>query len=174
MKKQYCFIVPLLILNLTCLFAGDVTNFTGTWMLDESKIEAGGERPRMAALKLTVSQDEKQLTVERFISSEFRGDYTSTEKVTLDGKETLNTSDSGNRKLTAVWSEDGKMLTIKSVMDMNRQGETFQINSTEIWTLTEDPAVLKIDQTRVSPRGERQSVLYYNREKNPDIENTGN
>ena len=165
MKKLHRFMVLFLTLFGMCLYAGNGINFSGTWMLDESKIADSGEGPRMAAQKLTITQDEKQLTVERFISSEFRGDFTSTEKVTLDGKETVNTSDFGDRKLTASWSEDGKALTIKSVMEMNRDGQVFQMNSTEIWTLMQEDKVLKIDQTRMSPRGEMQSVLQYNKEK---------
>ena len=66
--------------------------------------------------------------------------------------------------MTASWSKDGKTLTITSVLEMNRDGQSFQMNSTEIWTLMEDGKVLKIDQTRVTPRGERKSVLQYNKE----------
>jgi hypothetical protein len=139
--------------------------FTGIWNLDKEKSEMGeGGRMGMAALKLTIAQDDKEISIDRFVSSEFRGDYTTTDKVTLDGKETVNSSDFGDRKLTATFSEDGKSLTIKSAMEMNREGETFQINTTEVWTLSDDGAVLKIDQTRTSPRGDRQSILYYNKE----------
>jgi hypothetical protein len=174
MNKRHWFIVMFLILFGICLHAGEVTNFSGIWILDESKIESGQQGPRMAAKKLTITQDENQLTIERFISSQFRGDFTSNDTVTLDGKETVNKSEFGDRTLTASWSEDNKVITIKSVMEMNREGQTFQINSTEIWTLMQDGKILKIDQIRVSPRGERKSVLYYNMEKKSKAENKGN
>jgi hypothetical protein len=170
MNKQHWFIFLFLLLLGMYLYAGDVTNYSGTWILDESKMEAGDGGPRMAASKLTITQDEKQVTIERFISSQFRGDFTSTENVTLDGKETNNTTDFGDRKMTATWSDDKKVLTIKSVLEMNRNGQSFQMNSTEIWTLMEEGKVLKVDQTRMSPRGERKSVLYYNKEKKSKTE----
>lgn len=174
MIKQHWFIVLFLILSGICLHAAEATNYSGTWILDESKIESGEQGPRMAAKKLTITQDQKQLIIERFISSQFRGDFTSTDSVTLDGKETVNKSDFGDRKMTATWSKDNKVLTIKSVMDMNRNGQSFQINSTEIWTLTQDGKVLQIDQTRVSPRGEGKNVLYYNIEKKSKDKKTEN
>jgi len=170
MLKRHWFIFLFLISFGIYLHAGDVMNYSGTWMLDESKMETGDGGPRMAASKLTITQDAKQITIERFISSQFRGDFTSTENVTLDGKETNNTTDFGDRKMTATWSDDKKVLTIKSVLEMNRDGQSFQMNSTEIWTLMEDGNVLKIDQTRMSPRGERKSVLFYNKEKKSKTE----
>jgi hypothetical protein len=170
MLKRHWFIFLFLISFGIYLHAGDVTNYSGTWMLDESKMETGDGGPRMAASKLTITQDAKQITIERFISSQFRGDFTSTENVTLDGKETVNKSDFGDRKMTASWSKDNKVLTINSIMEMNRDGQSFKMNSTEIWTLTDDGNVLKIDQTRMSPRGERKSVLYYNKEKKSKTE----
>ncbi len=165
MKKLTFVSIIVIVLGATMLFAGN-PNFSGVWNLDNEKSEMGqGGRMGMAALKLTITQDEKQISIDRFTSSEFRGDVTTTDKVTLDGKETVNSTDFGDRKMTATFSEDGKSLTIKSDMEMNRGDQTFHINTTEIWTLNEDGSVLKIDQTRTSSRGERQSVLYYNKEK---------
>ena len=165
MKNLTFITIIVLVLGVTMLYAGN-TNFSGIWNLDQEKSEMGqGGRMGMAALKLTITQDEKQISIDRFTSSEYRGDVTTTDKVTLDGKETVNSTDFGDRKLTATFSEDGKSFTIKSDMEINRGDQTFQINTTEIWTLNEDGTVLKIDQTRTSSRGERQSVLYYNKEK---------
>ena len=165
MKNLTFITIIVLVLGVTMLYAGN-TNFSGIWNLDQEKSEMGqGGRMGMAALKLTITQDEKQISIDRFTSSEYRGDVTTTDKVTLDGKETVNSTDFGDRKLTATFSEDGKSFTIKSDMEMIRGDQTFQINTTEIWTLNEDGTVLKIDQTRTSSRGERQSVLYYNKEK---------
>ena len=165
MKNLSFVSIIVFVLGTTMLFAAN-PNFSGVWNLDQEKSEMGqGGRMGMTALKLTITQDEKQISIDRFTSSEFRGDVTTTDKVTLDGKETVNSSDFGDRKMTATFAADGKSLTIQSAMEMNREGQTFHINTTEIWTLTEDGAVLKIDQTRTSSRGERQSVLYYNKEK---------
>ncbi|MEJ2055367.1 MAG: hypothetical protein P8X42_15735 [Calditrichaceae bacterium] len=169
MRKQHWFFVLFFVLVGMFLYAGNVTDFSGTWVLDESKIESGDQGPRMTASKLTVKQDEKQLTIERFISNSFRGDFTRSENVMLDGKETINKSNFGDRKLTASWSDDKKSLTINSVLEMNRNGQDFKMTGTEIWTLLDSGSVLKIDQTRMSPRGEVKNVLYYNKEaKNKD------
>ncbi|HDQ45840.1 MAG TPA: hypothetical protein ENN17_10150 [bacterium] len=165
MKKRMFFIMTVLTLGKALLFAGN-PDFSGTWILDREKSETGeGGRMRMTALKLTVTQAENQLTIERFVSSEFRGDFTTTEQTMLDGRETVNPSEFGDRRLSAAWSKDGKILTIGSTMEMDRGGETFQIRVTESWILEEGGAVLKIDQTRITPRGERKGILYYKKEK---------
>ncbi len=149
-------------------FAGaNVPNFTGKWVLDAKRSQVGQAsgpgRGGMTVQQLNVTQTRDTLTIERFMSSEFRGDFTLKEKVSLDGKETLNPAPWGNRKLTASWSKDQKSLTIQSEMERPREGQSFRMQSTEVWTLEEEGKVLKLEQTRTGPSGEIHRILYYNK-----------
>jgi hypothetical protein len=51
----------------------------------------------------------------------------------------------------------------KSELGEGRQGETFEMNSTEVWTLAEDGKILKIQSDISSPRGDRSATLVYNK-----------
>ncbi len=97
------------------------------------------------------------------MSNEFRGDFTIKEKVSLDGKETLNSAPWGNRKLVASWSKDQKSLILHSEMERSREGESFRMQSKEVWTLEQGGKVLKIEQTRTGSFGEFHRILYYNK-----------
>jgi hypothetical protein len=81
--------------------------------------------------------------------------------LTLDGKENINEGERGSSSSVLTWSDDGSTLTIKSKREFNRQGETFEMNSTEVWTLAEDGKVLKIQSDISSSRGERSVTLVY-------------
>lgn len=150
------------------VFAGDVvTNFTGKWILDTKRSQVGQAtgpgRGGMSAQQLNVVQDQDTLVIERIVSNEFWGDFTIKEKVSLDGKETLNSAQWGDRKLKAIWSKDQKSLTLQSEMERSREGQSFRMQSTEVWTLEEGGKVLKLEQTRTGPFGEMYRILYYNK-----------
>ncbi|NQT23871.1 hypothetical protein HQ585_00795 [candidate division KSB1 bacterium] len=165
MKKSAFFGVMLLSLIVTGLFAGDITNFSGTWTFDDSKLGATEDMPRGAATKIVVKQEDNSFSSERFISSSRRGDYTLSETLTLDGEECVSETESSITNSTAVWSEDKKVLTIKSTTIRSRDGQDFEILSTELWSLEEKDAVLKIESSRETPRGLRESVMYYTKNK---------
>lgn len=150
------------------VFAGDpVPNFTGKWILDAKRSQVGQAtgpgRGGMSAQQLNVVQNQDTLIIERFVSNEFRGDFTIKEKVSLDGKETLNSAQWGDRKFKATWSKDQKSLTIQSEMERSREGQSFRIQSTEVWTLEEGGKVLKLEHTWSGPFGEFHRILYYNK-----------
>jgi hypothetical protein len=144
------------------LFAGEAVNFSGTWVPDESKMQPAGEGPRMVPAKMIVKQAGDSLSTERHLSNPMMGDFTVTEKLTLDGKECVSETEwGGSRNSIAVWSDDHKMLTIKSTVKMNRDGQEMEMKSTEVWSLDENNTILKIQSTRESPRGLREATLYF-------------
>ena len=86
-----------------------------------------------------------------------------TDELTLDGKEVENKTENRTTKTTAVWSDDGGSLTIKSDMVMSRQGQTFEMKSVEIWQLSEDGKTLTIQSNSSSSRGDRSATLVYDK-----------
>ena len=162
MKKQTVFTVVLTGLFLTVLFAGADVNFSGTWVPDEAKMEQGDQGPRMVPAKIVVKQAGDSLSTERYYSNQMMGDFTVTEKLSLDGKECVSEMErGGTRTSTAVWSEGHDKLTINSTLKMNWNGQPSEMKSTEVWSLEDKDSVLKIESKRESPRGTRESTLYF-------------
>jgi hypothetical protein len=141
-------------------FAGETTDFTGEWALNEDKSDLGEGRA-FAAFKIAVTQEGNTITIERTRTGRDGEERTNSETLTLDGKENINEGERGSSTSVLTWSEDGNSLTIKSKREFNRQGETFEMNSTEVWTLGEDGKVLKIQSDISSSRGERSVTLVY-------------
>jgi hypothetical protein len=144
---------------------GEKNDFTGIWKFNEGKSELDEGRFRGAASQLTVSQDENELQIERLYIRSSGEEFTSTEKLTLDGKECINVVfGDRERKSTANWSDDKKAINISSVMVFEREGEQITINTTEIWSLSGDGNTLTIDYNSTSPRGERKNKFVYDKE----------
>ncbi len=139
-------------------------NFAGNWALNAEKSQMGqpqgqppqgagqGQGQRMGGFgggPLTVKQEANLLTQVRTRTGQ-DGTATTTEtKVTLDGKETVNTSQRGESKLTGTWSADGKSLTIVTKASFNGN----EMVTTAVWSLT-DANTLAIKSTRKNQDGE--------------------
>jgi len=146
----------------TSSFAADKADFSGQWTLNESKSNLG-EGGAFAAFKIAVKQEGNTITIERTRTGRDGGERTSSDTLTLDGKENVNEGERGTSTSVLTWSEDGTTLTIKSKREFDRQGETFEMNSTEVWTLAEDGKILKIQSDISSSRGERSVTLVYDK-----------
>ena len=136
-------------------------SFSGVWKLDESKSELG-EFGGRAALSVKAEQKDTAITVTRTTPGFNGGDpITTTVTVTYDGKVAESEGFGGaKRKSTAKWSDDGKTLTVSSNMVFERDGQSFEIKSTENWTLTKD-GWLSIVTNSSSPRGESTMKAVY-------------
>ena len=135
-------------------------NFAGDWTLNNEKSNFGTSEFRNAANKLKITQDATKIVIERSGARRNGEAYTYSETITLDGKESENTVNQGRvRKSTATWSADGKGLTINSTSSFERNGETMQVKSVEVFTLADN--VLTVDVTSTSQRGEMKNKLIY-------------
>ena len=141
-------------------FAGDKVDFTGEWVLNEDKSDFG-DGPAFAAVKIVATQEGNTITIGRTRMGRDGEERTSSETMSMDGKENINEGERGTSNSVVTWSDDGTNLTIKSKREFNRDGETFEMNSTEVWTLSEDGNILKIQSDVSSPRGERSATLIY-------------
>jgi hypothetical protein len=166
MKKLTLLIIAIICLTAISLYAAKPTKFTGTWLLDESKLAPNENgMPSMEASKFEIAQDKNTITIRRNISNPMMGDFVITDSLTLDGKECLNNSNFGKKKCTAQWSNDKKELTINSTIFMNWEGQENEMKITEILSLENDNSVLKIQATRGTPMGEMKVIVYYNKSK---------
>src|SRR5512133_1403233 len=95
------------------------TNFSGTWAFNAEKSNLGdggqGGGRGFGGGDMKVTQEGNNLTVATTRPGRDGGDpITTTMKYTLDGKESVNTSQRGESKSTAAWTPDGKSITIKT------------------------------------------------------------
>ena len=164
MKKNLILLGLVIVMAASSVFAGDL-DFSGSWILDESKLEEreGGRGRGMSAKEMAVKQEKNKLTIERFISNEWMGDVTQVETMSLDGKETENDMGMGTKTSSAEWAKDKKSLILHGYMEMERGGNIFEITMTDTWALEEGGKVLKIHSMRETSRGERENTIFYNK-----------
>lgn len=158
-RKLFASIV--LILASVSLFAQ--TNFSGTWAFNESKSNFGTSQFRFAATAMTVVQDGINMTVDNTMPSRDGGERKSTDKFTLDGKVCENPMFNSVRKSTLTWSEDKSALTIASVMNFDRDGQSQEFKTTAVWKLAEDGKVLTIESSFAGPDGDVKTTLAYDK-----------
>lgn len=171
------------------------TNFAGTWVLDKSKSKDLPQQwaDGLESYTLTVSQDEKQLTVDNKINWKEGGGggaqggpgggtgggtgqgrgrggmgrgMPTTLTYKLDGSETsMEWGERGTSTLKAEWKDDGKALELTSVRKFtNRDGEQRSSTSKERWELSADGKTLTINRTAETQRGEMKSTLAFNKQ----------
>jgi len=138
-------------------------DFSGTWNLNQEKSVLGEGGQRRLATALAVEQKGNDFTITRKGKSQSGEDFETVEKLTLDGKECVNTLRERPRTSTATWAADNQALTIATTSTFERNGDTTTVKSTETWKLADKNAVLSIDFSSQSPRGERKGTYVYNK-----------
>jgi hypothetical protein len=155
-------------------------SFAGTWALNAEKSNFGqppqgqGQPPqgqgqgqgqgggqRMGGFgggNLTVAQEDNLLTVSTTRTGQDGQTQTNVSKYTLDGKESINTTQRGESKSTATWSADGKTLTIVTTRTFNDRTMTTK----EEWSLL-SPASLSRVSTTNTQNGERTMKMVYDK-----------
>jgi hypothetical protein len=183
MKKN----VIMQILSFTVLFAflcmpmainaqGSKASFAGKWALNAGKSDMGqppqgqgqaaapqGGGQRMGGGgDFTATQEANLLTVERTRTGQDGTPVTTKSAYTLDGKLSVNTSARGESKSNATWSADGKSLTIVTTRTFDRNGQSTEMKTTEVWSLT-SPTALSVVSTMNTPNGERKTTMVYDK-----------
>lgn len=153
-------IIPLL--TSSTLQMGKKANFSGTWILNETKSDFGEYGRMMASDKLVILHKGKKLSIERFATSPEGEAYNYTENYTLDGKECVNSPTPEFKKTsTAVKSEDKKGLVINSTLDLSFEGMEMKILTVENFSLQEDGKVMSIKSTATTDYGDMAVSFIY-------------
>ena len=152
----------LIFLSVTIFAQEKKTDFSGSWKLNESKSQMGEGRGRMAATKMKITQEAAMLSNEKTSVRQSGEEVTTTEKVTFDGKETDNSANNRQKKSMASWSADGKVLTVNSTTIFERDGNTMEIKSVEIYKPGTDNT-FTIESSSTSQRGEFKATLVYDK-----------
>ena len=155
--------IAALFIGLTFGVSAANIDLSGTWTLDKAKSE--GLPPSMEQT-MTVTQKDDKITVETKFTTD-KGEQTSTDSYTIDGKETEYTPKVPNN----VTNAKGKR-TVKRTADGFEVLETITgdtptgavtVTTTRKWSLSADGKTLKIDLTQKLPEGTREIKRTFNK-----------
>ena len=99
-------------------------------------------------------------------AASFSGEtVTATEILTGDGKESESTVYGTAKKKSALqWSADGKTFQVVSSIVLERNGQSFTINTIETWRLEADGKTLVIQTQLTTPQGEITTKSAYDKQ----------
>jgi hypothetical protein len=156
--------MALLLVGTTAAFVLRKADFKGDWTFNEGKSKLGEGRFRMAPQKLKVTNEGESVTIERTNNTPNGETATSSEKLTFDGKATESTVfGSAKKSSVASWTANGEELTINSTLNFERDGQSFEVKTTEVWKLLDGGKTLSIDYTSVSQRGTNNQTFVYDK-----------
>jgi hypothetical protein len=138
-------------------------DFSGSWTLNAEKSALGEGGRWRTPVRMTVTLKGDSLLVERVSRRDTGEERTSTERLSLDGKECQTGAPDRPRTSKAVWAEGGKQIAVSSSSVFERDGNRMEMTSVEIWALSEDGKALTASFVSTSPRGERKATYVYDR-----------
>ncbi len=167
--KQRVALLSLLALSIA-LVAVAASDLSGTWILDKAKSDpirmgrggdAGGPPPDFN-VTLIINQTANDVSISRTMSGP-RGDRTSEQKFSLDGKESTNPSAMGRGEFKGKAKFEGANLIIEGTQKVNTPNGEFDIGVRDEYALSSDGKVLTLTTTRSTPQGDRTSKQVFNK-----------
>jgi hypothetical protein len=129
----------------------------GSWKLNSEKSKLNAEFS-FAPKEIIITQAGNDFTVEKHSSFQDQ-EFTTLDKLTLDGKECINTGfQDTQKKSTAVWSEDKTSLKIVSKMSIGDGGD---MTITEVYKMEGNSMV--IESNASSSYGELAETMVYDK-----------
>ncbi len=149
-----CSATPIIVAN---------ADFKGNWTFNEQKSKLAEGR-RMNAQKIKVSADGDAMAIERTSVTQNGDNNVTSEKLTFDGKTSESTVfGNSKKKSTATWASDGQSMTINSTILFERDGNTMEIKTVEVWKLIDGGKSLSIESTSTSQMGTRTNTFVYDK-----------
>jgi hypothetical protein len=155
MKKSLTIFVSLMLS--AAVFAQGL-NFSGSWKLNSEKSKLNAEFS-FAPKEVIITQAGNDLTVEKHSSFQDQ-DFVTTDKLTLDGKECVNTGfQDTQKKSTCAWSQDKASLKILSKMSIGDGDMTI----TEVYKM--DGGNMIIESSASSSFGDMNETMVFDKQK---------
>lgn len=160
-QRTKLFVIVLVLLCTTLLFAKDAVNFSGTWVLDKEKTQLGESNIYLAKIK--ISQQGDSLATTRTYSNQYGEEYPFDENLRLGGNQLEHWIYDMPRKAAAKWGEDKKSIAFESTTTFSGNSGDFDFVAKETWSLQDKGKVLVIDYTGTTPQGERTGKMFFNK-----------
>ena len=141
------------------------TDFSGDWILDQSKSNLGEFGSRMTPAKLTVMQESTIITIVRTSTGQM-GEIVTTDKLTFNGIESASTGgmEGSSRKATLKWTDDQQSnLILNAITLLSFNGNSFEVKAKEAWSLDPTGKILTIDAETTTQMGVSTTKLVYNK-----------
>jgi hypothetical protein len=153
--KKLLFVVFVILISASAKSQG--IDFSGSWKLNPEKSKLNAEFS-FAPKEIIVEHKGNDFKVEKH--SSFQGqDFTTIDKLTLDGKECINVGfQDTQKKSTAAWSEDKKNFKIISKMSIGDGGE---MTIREVYKM--EGTNLVIESVASSSYGELSETMVYDK-----------
>jgi mannan endo-1,4-beta-mannosidase len=133
-------------------------NFSGHWVFNEEKSDVGNRGVANVPYEIDVYQDDDLLDMKRVMIVEWDDDQVAKEEIMLDGSEMRSEFFNSPRISKASWDEASQSVVINSTVIFDRGERSFEMKSTEEWSLQEGGKALKIVQKSNGFRGEEITV----------------
>ncbi|MBP1674134.1 MAG: hypothetical protein H6Q24_272 [Bacteroidetes bacterium] len=134
-----------------------VPDLSGSWKLNSEKSKLNAEFS-FAPKEIIITQAGNDFTVEKHSSFQDQ-EFVTTDKLTLDGKECINTGfQDTQKKSTAIWSEDKTSLKIISKMSIGDGGD---MTITEVYKM--DGSNMVLESLASSSYGDLNETIVYDK-----------
>jgi hypothetical protein len=162
MKAKQCLVTAALLFVSVFSIAQSKSDFTGEWIINETKSDFADQPAALMFKGLKVTQTKDSITVlgQRFDSS--LGTMTST--YLLDGS-TKNFVLNDGRMMTASisWDEDGEQMTRNSNYMLPDQPDVIEYESKEAWSLSDNKKELTLTRTFIRGTSALRIIAVYDR-----------
>jgi hypothetical protein len=142
-----------------------VTNFSGTWALNEGKSELGQGGGRGVASKIVAEQKADAIGLTK-TSKNFQGEeVTASETLSFDGKESESiVFGTAKKRSTLKWAADTQTFTISSTINVDRGGQSMEFKASETWSLAADGKTLSVQTSFSTPNGDITTKAVYDKQ----------
>ena len=139
-------------------------NFSGTWMFNEEKSRLDNSGAGMTPYKMDIVHNGDELVSTKYAIVEWGDDRVTADTLKLDGSEMKSVFWNSPRFTKATMSAESDTLVVTSKTTFTRGERSFEINSSEKWSMQKRGAVLSIEQKSTTFRGERTAILIYEKQ----------
>ncbi len=145
------------VVMISLIAAAQGPDFSGSWKLNTGKSKLG-DQFSMAPKEIIIVQDGNEFNVEKHSSWQDQ-EFTTKDRLTLDGKECINPGwQDSQKKSTTAWSDDKKSLKVTSKLTVGEGGE---MTITEVYKM--DGANLVIESAASSSYGDMSETMVYDK-----------
>ena len=141
-------------------------DFTGTWIFNEEKSILDNNGASNIPCKLEINLTKNELIIQCTNIIEYADNTVTKEVLPLDGTEVHSGFWNSPKITTAFFSEKGDSLNINSKVTFSWDNQTMEAITKEKWTIEKYGKSLSIKQYSLSPWGERNITMVFNKETN--------
>ena len=147
-----------------CGFIYLKADFNGNWSIDESQSKMDEQSAMISAWTFTITHSQKEMSIERAMTDYQGTPYKIIDRIVMDGTETTSQGGmmgTGKRTAKLTVSEDQNMYTMEFKNSLSIDGNSYQFDEKEVWTLSPDGSKIIINASVRSEMGDVSATKVY-------------